>query len=124
MNTYEVSFRIAEVGNYGERYTSVVDAVRREAVGESTWEEMTSSVVFKSSKSAESIANSICTGSKFDATKDRLFVVKASICKFATRGKIEDPTLLASMFPQNALASHSPQNALASLSPRNALAGL
>ncbi|MGH1331542.1 MAG: hypothetical protein ACRBBK_11730 [Paracoccaceae bacterium] len=115
MNNYEVSFRIAEVGNYGERYTSVVDAVRREAVGESTWEEMTSSVVFKSPKSAESIANSIYTGSKFDATKDRLFVVKVSICEFATRGKIEDPALLASMFPLNALASHSPQNVFSSL---------
>lgn len=106
MATYVVSFRLEYDGNYSDRYASVVDAIRKEASGGNKWEEMTSMFIFKSSKSAEEVATSIYLGSLLNASKDAVLAVSASNGTFATRGKIEYPATLASLFTKdsNALA--------------------
>jgi hypothetical protein len=103
MATYVVSFRLEYDGTYSDRYSSVVDAIRKEAEAGSRWEELTSLFIFKSSKSSDSIASSIYVGSLFDITKDAVLVVNASSGSFATRGKIEYPATLASQFSGNAV---------------------
>lgn len=106
MATYVVSFRLEHDGNYSDRYSSVVDAIRKEATGGNKWEEMTSMFIFKSEKSADAVATSIYLGSLLNASKDAVLVVNASDGTFATRGKIEYPATLASLFTKdgNALA--------------------
>ncbi len=101
MATYIISFRLEHDSNYSDRYTSVVNAIRREADGGSKWEEMTSMFILKSVKTADSIASSIYIGSSLDITKDAVLVVNASNGTFATRGKIEYPATLASLFTQD-----------------------
>lgn len=106
MATYVVCFRLDYDANYSDRWASVVNAIKAEADGGTFWEEMTSLIVFKSSKAADSVASSIYVGSALDSTKDTLLVVNASTGTYATRGKIDYPATLASLFSQqNTLSS-------------------
>lgn len=97
MDTYLVSFRIADDGNYTDRWSSTVSAIRAEAGGK-TWEEATSLIVLRSSKSPDALARDIYLSANFDVTRDMLLVVNASKCSYATRGKIEYPATLSSFF--------------------------
>lgn len=106
MATYVVCFRLDYDANYSDRWASVVRTVKAEADEGTSWEEMTSMIVLKSSKAADGIASSIYVGSALDITKDTLLVVNASNGTYATRGKIDYPATLASLFSQqNALSS-------------------
>lgn len=95
--TYAVSFRIAFDSTYFDRWSSTIDAVRAQADRGATWEELTSQILFRSSKSADGIARDIYLGSKFDVTRDGLLVINHSDGTFATRGKIDNPATLASI---------------------------
>jgi len=57
MATFAVSFRLEYDGDYSDRYSSVVDAIRKEADEGRKWEEMTSLFIFKSSRSADNVAS-------------------------------------------------------------------
>ena len=106
MATFVVCSRLDYDANYSDRWASVVKAIKSEADGRTTWEEMTSLFVLKSAKSADSIASSIYIGSTFDSSRDTLLVVNASNGTYATRGKIDYPATLANLFAQqNALGS-------------------
>lgn len=106
MATYVVCFRLDYDANYTDRRASVVRAVKAEADGAWSWEEMTSMIILKSTRAADAIASSIYIGSALDTTKDTLLVVNASNGTYATRGKIDYPVTLASLFSQqNALSS-------------------
>jgi hypothetical protein len=102
MSTYLISFRLEYDSNYAERWASVVDAIRSQASG-STWEELTSLVILKSSKDAESIALAIYLGSQLNSMTDTLLVVNAKTGAYATRGQINDPATLESLFKGNPL---------------------
>lgn len=103
MATHIISFRIASDSTYADRYESVVNAIKSEAESGTTWEETTSLVVLKSSKSADALAGAIYVGSDFYIHKDTLLVVNASNGTCATRGKVKYPATLASMFTDDAL---------------------
>jgi hypothetical protein len=85
---YGISFRIENVGNYQDRWRSIVDVVRSEAIGGvgKTWEETTSFFVIESAKGTEELAGAIYTQSLFKADKDMLLVLNLSVKDHATRG--------------------------------------
>lgn len=56
MATYVVSFRIGQDSEYAQRWKSVVEAIHNQADDGTCWEETTSLIIFRSSKSAEQIA--------------------------------------------------------------------
>jgi hypothetical protein len=95
MAVFAISFRIKQVGNYTERYESLVSAIKAQAIG-TTWEETTSFFVIKSSKDTNSLAGDLYTVSSM-ATTDKLLVVNLSIKDYATRGEIEYPNTLAGL---------------------------
>ena len=105
MATHLVSFRINHDSGHSDRWASTVSAIRSEAEGGTSWDETTSLVVLKSNKTADSLAASVYLGSSFSPTKDTLLVVNASNGTYATRGKIDYPATLASLFNTNSLAS-------------------
>lgn len=106
MATFVVCFRLDYDATYSDRWASVVSAIRKQAEGGATWEEMTSMIAFESSKSADSIASSIYISSSLDVTRDAILVADTSSGAYATRGKIDDPVTLARVFSgANALRS-------------------
>jgi hypothetical protein len=103
MATYIVSFRISDTGDYASRWRSVMEEIHAQAAGGTFWEETTALVILQSTKSAEDIASAIYFGSQFSQNSDTLLVVNAQNATFATRGKVDYPATLASLFPHNAL---------------------
>ena len=105
MATHMISFRIQHDTEHTDRWSSTIEAIRNEASDGVTWEETTSLILLKSSKSAEVLAMSIYVNSKFDVTKDKLLVVDATTGTYATRGQIDYPATLAGMFAKNSLSA-------------------
>ena len=106
MATYMISFRIASDSDHSSRWASTVAAIRREAIGDTYWEETTSLIVLTSNKWADTLASSIFVGSEFNSFKDTLLVVNTVNNTYATRGKVDYPATLAGLFTQqNALSS-------------------
>jgi hypothetical protein len=96
MAVFNISFRIGQTGDYGKRYESVVEMIKKEATG-STWEETTSFFVLESDKSAETLCNDIYLKSEFNSDWDKMIVVNLSVKDHATRGKIDYPHTLATL---------------------------
>ncbi|SFD19332.1 hypothetical protein [Tropicimonas isoalkanivorans] len=102
MATYMIAFRLNMNATYSDRRDSVVRAIRAEANGSTTWEEMTSLIVLRSNKSADELARSIYVSSLFDGTSDALLVVNMDNNTHATRGEIIDPLTLGTFFSTEA----------------------
>ncbi len=94
MAVFNISFRIKQVGNHAARYDSVVEKIKAEATGQTSWEETTSFFVLESNKSASSLCNSIYVNSEFNNEWDKILVVNLSVKEHATRGKLDYPTAL------------------------------
>ena len=104
MTTYLISFRIEYDSTYTDRWSSIVGAIHSEADSGTYWEETSSLIVLKSSKSPDDLAFSIYVGSQFNAATDKLLVVDAMNGTHATRGKIDYPATLASLFAKRPLS--------------------
>lgn len=87
MATYIISFRVVNDRTYSDRYGSLVDRIKSEADGGTTWEETTSLIIIKSAKSAENLASAIYFGSSI-ATTDTILVVNATNGTYAARGEV------------------------------------
>jgi hypothetical protein len=98
MATKAVSFTIAYNATYAERRQSLIDAIRRQATG-NTWEETTSFMLLKSSRTAEDLLNTIYYGSQANAPLgDKILVIDVATGTHAAVG-MEYPSLLGSLFP-------------------------
>ncbi|MFD1342757.1 hypothetical protein [Litorisediminicola beolgyonensis] len=100
MASYMISFRIANNSTYLNRYNSLVERVKFEAEDGLAWEETTSLIIIRSSKTAEQLAGAIYLGSEMSLL-DTLLVVNASTGIFATRGEVKYPATLASVLSQS-----------------------
>ena len=103
MATYLISFRVANDRTYADRYASLVDTIKSEAENSTTWDETTSLIIIKSSKSTQTLATAIYLGSSV-ASSDTILVVNASNGTYATRGEVKYPSTLANLFYGNTLA--------------------
>jgi hypothetical protein len=103
MATYVIAFRLQWGADYSDRWSSVMKAIRNQAIGQ-TWEELTSLVVLQTIKSADEVASSIYINSALNAITDTLLVVNVDNGTYATRGKIDEPAKLATLFSKNVLA--------------------
>lgn len=106
MTSYMISFRIASGADYSERWTSVVDRVRKLADGGTYWEEMTSQIFIKNSMTPEELATAIYLGSQFSTMRDKLLVVDVHTGAYATRGEIDYPATLKSLLTRNVFGAH------------------
>ncbi len=104
MPTYLIAFRLEHNFTYNARYQSVMSRLRTEAEDRRCWDELTSLIVIKSSKSAEQLARSIYYGSDFMSTIDKLLVIDAHSGDYATYGEIEFPATLRYLMNGNGLA--------------------
>lgn len=98
MTHFIVTFRIASDTTYQERYDSFVDQVIKVAGGNAgkVWDETTSFYAFTAASTAETVAASLNSNSKFDTTKDLLVVIDLDNRVKATRGKVPYESLLTS----------------------------
>ena len=105
MATFGISCRFKYDADYSDRWSSTVDAIKRQHTGAMmAWEEMTSFVLITSNRTATDLANSIYYGSKLNAVKDTLLVINTSNNTYATVGEITYPATLDAFFPFNALS--------------------
>jgi hypothetical protein len=94
MAIFNISFRIKQVGNHAARYDSVVEKIKAEAAGQTSWEETTSFFVLESNKTASSLCDSIYVNSEFNGEWDKMLVVNLSVSDHASRGKLDYPNTL------------------------------
>jgi len=102
MSVFVVSFRISDqtvpLGTYSERWESVNDAIKAQAVGRNYWRETTSFVALHSDKTtAQALATAIDAGSKFAASVDLLLVVNLSAKGYKILGNYSDKDIDAIM---------------------------
>ena len=90
---YAVTFRIEPDDSHDERVQSLVDVIRREALG--VWEELASFMVIETSKTTDELAQTIYLDSMFDSAKDSLVVISLSYEHYVAHGVIEQPSMLA-----------------------------
>lgn len=86
MAIFAISFRIREDSTYEERYDSLVEEIKKEAAGSSTWEETTSFFLIESSKGSKSLCNDLYNNSQIVESKDVLLVINLSAKAYAQRG--------------------------------------
>jgi hypothetical protein len=89
MSIFVISFRVHEDSTYDERYESLVEKIKDEAIGDSVadvWDETTSFFIIQSSKSSKSLCDDLYMGSKISEEKDILLVINLSQKGYAQRG--------------------------------------
>lgn len=97
--TKAISFTIAYNATYAERRQSLIGAIRGQAHGGRTWEETTSLILLRSSRTAQDLLNTIYFGSQANANSgDRILVIDIATGTHAAVG-MEYPHLLGSFLP-------------------------
>ena len=99
MSISVVSFRIHEDSTYEERYDSLVEQIKKEAIGSigDMWEETTSFFIIQSNKSSKALCDDLYMSSKVSEEKDILLVINLSQKGYAQRGAQYPNTLRALM---------------------------
>ncbi|MEY8841788.1 hypothetical protein AB9K41_22395 [Cribrihabitans sp. XS_ASV171] len=97
MASFAISFRIGNESNDAERYASLVD-VTRDLSEDGTWEETTSFILIKSSKSVGDVASHIYLRSKMRTDLDKLLVMEIGSKRYAAYGDIQYPATLGKFF--------------------------
>lgn len=80
MAIFATTFRIHNDDTYQDRWSSVVEAIRKETTS-TYWEEPTSFALIESGKNSSEVAASINQNSKLDPSKDLLVVINISVTK-------------------------------------------
>jgi len=88
MSVFVISFRIHEDSTYEERYESLVEEIKKEAIGDvgDIWDETTSFFILQSNKSSTSLCTDLYMHSKISDEKDILLVINLSQKGYAQRG--------------------------------------
>jgi hypothetical protein len=68
MSIFAISFRIHEDSTYEARYESLVEEIKKEAIG-GTWEETTSFFLIENTKTSQSLCDDLYNNSKIIETK-------------------------------------------------------
>lgn len=92
MAVFAIAFRIHEDADYDERWSSVVDAIRKQTSSQ-FWNETAAFALIESSKSSQGILGGIETSSKFDASLDMLLVINLNQADYAKAGPFADRNL-------------------------------
>jgi hypothetical protein len=80
MAIFAVTFRIHDNSTYHDRWSSVVDAIRKETTS-TYWDEPTSFTLIESNKNSSDVADSIDANSTLDHSVDLLVVINLSTTK-------------------------------------------
>ena len=92
MAVHAVTFRLLHDATYGDRYESLVRAIRQ-ATCTTFWDEPTSFALIESNESSAQIAARIDRNSTFAHSKDLLLVVNLSQSGFTVLGEPKDQDL-------------------------------
>lgn len=103
MATCIATFRLHQDSTIADRWASIMKKIRDEAIG-STWEETTSFVLLKSSKSAKALAEAIYLNSSM-SNQDELVVIRLDDRTHYGVGALKNAALLSSFFQANALGA-------------------
>lgn len=99
MYEYAISFEIKADDTYGERYTSLMEEIRK-TPNASVWTETTSFVLLRSAETIDDLEHRLYYNSKLNSAKDILLVID-HISSFAVaRGPIEYPATLRGHFKE------------------------
>jgi hypothetical protein len=86
MAIFAISFRIHEDSTYEERYESLIEQIKKEAI-DATWEETTSFFIIESNETAsKSLCDRLYNRSDILESKDILLVINLSAKGYAQRG--------------------------------------
>jgi hypothetical protein len=94
---YAISFDIKADSTYSDRYTSLMDQIRKTPDG-SVWAETTSFVLLRSSENIETLADRLYFQTKISTSKDMLVVFDHVASACIARGPFEYPTTLKAHF--------------------------
>lgn len=78
MAVFAITFRIETDSTYSERYDSLVEQIRKVAIGGLVWDEPTSFSLIESSKTSKDLCDSLYFNSKIIDSKDMVLVVNLS----------------------------------------------
>lgn len=92
MAIHAVTFRLLHDATYGDRYDSLVKAIRQ-ATTTTYWDEATSFALIQSGESSAQVAARIDRTSTFAHSKDLLLVVNLSLNGFTVLGTANDQDL-------------------------------
>lgn len=96
MGVYAVSFEIKSDSTYIGRYTSFVDQLRLKG---KMWDETTAFAIVETDETLRGFQHRLYSKSRFDAEKDKLFVVDVTDRSCITRGAFVMPVTLKSIMP-------------------------
>lgn len=96
MNVFAISFRIGNEGQHKDRYDSLVERIKKIAVGY-TSEETTSFYVIKSALSASEIRDDLYFQTSFNNYLDLLIVIDLSTNDYAYKGTFDHLPLLTGL---------------------------
>ena len=95
---YAISFDIKADATYSDRYTSLMNEIRKTPGDPSIWSETTSFVLLESDEKIDALESRLYTKSKFDSTRDKIVVVDHLNSVAVARGPIQYPATLKSHF--------------------------
>ncbi|CAA2137715.1 hypothetical protein [Methylobacterium bullatum] len=93
MAVFAISFRFGSEGDRDARYKSFVNKVEELAI-DYVFDETTSFFIIEVNSTAESLAQTLYTGTDIHTTWDKLVVISLTDKTYATKCKIEYPALL------------------------------
>ena len=96
MAIHAITFRLESDSTYGDRYKSVVEAIRKQA-GNKYWNEPTSFALIESDGTSKEVAASIDRNSTLDQCKDLLLVTNLTQKGYTALGVVKDNDLHALM---------------------------
>ncbi len=97
MASYSVSFHIGSVGNYGERYQSLMAEIRSPPTVYA-WDETTSFILVETPEALATLASRLYLKTEIDSTKDILLVFDHARSQAIARGPIQYPATLKARF--------------------------
>ena len=100
---YAVSFDIKADSTYSERYTSLMDQLRKTPGSPGLWSETTSVVLLRSDETIEELEHRLYYSSQLSSAKDKLLVIDTHSGVAVARGPIAYPATLAAHFKSCAI---------------------
>ncbi|HEY9553832.1 hypothetical protein [Allosphingosinicella sp.] len=97
MATLVITYRIDSSLDYGARYASLVEQIRK---CERHWEETTSFALVSTPETASQLADRLYFKSKIDTSRDTFMVINLSTGDAVIRGPVLYPHTLKGMLPK------------------------
>ena len=103
MYEYAISFEIKADSGYSDRYSSLMEQIRKTPGSPAIWTETTSFVLLRSAEKIDDLEYRLYYQTNLDSSKDKLLVIDHASNVAVARGPIEYPATLKGHFKSCAI---------------------